>query len=155
METTLEPDHHVLIDKLTPRWASYARGDIVVIDPPFATAETANTPFIKRVIGVGGDRVELVDGVVVVNGTKLDEPYVYDEDGAPQRTEPTIGGASEWLVPQGSVFVLGDHRGSSSDSRAFGPVEVAHVIGRAWLRYWPLDVFGVLPDGTTGIAGDG
>jgi len=145
METSVMPDEYVLIDKLTPRWAPYARGDVVVIDPPEEFAGPSDTPFIKRVIGLPGDRVELIDGVVRVNGTALDEPYVFTERGIRQPTDPIGGGASEWLVPQGALFVMGDHRGSSADSRIFGPVEIAHVIGRAWLRYWPIDTFGILP----------
>ena len=145
MESTLEPDQHVLIDKLTPRWSAYERGDIVVLDPPEEAAQ-GGTPFIKRVIGLPGDRVELRDGAVYVNGSRLDEPYVYRDDGVPQRTEALLDGETAWTVPDGSVFVLGDHRGNSSDSRAFGPIEIAHVLGRAWLRYWPVDVFGPLPE---------
>ena len=143
MESTLEPEQYVLIDKLTPRWSPYDRGDIVVLDPP-DDAEQGGTPFIKRVIALAGDRVELRDGDVYVNGTRLDEPYVFaDDDGEPQDTDAT-GLESQWTVPIGSVFVLGDHRGASSDSRIFGPVEVGHILGRAWLRYWPMEVFGPL-----------
>jgi signal peptidase I len=152
MATTLEPDQYVLIDKLTPRWSPYERGDIVVLDPPEGAAQGAS-PFIKRVIALAGDRVELRDGDVYVNGTKLDEPYVFaEDDGQPQDTDPLPPGGSEWTVPDGSVFVLGDHRGSSSDSRVFGPIEVAHVLGRAWLRYWPINAFGPLQ--TPEIAAD-
>ena len=151
MQSTLEPDQYVLIDKLTPRWSTYERGDIVVLDPPEAVAQ-GGEPFIKRVIGVAGDRVELRDGAVYVNGSKLDEPYVFREDGAPQRTEPVLNEASSWTVPDGSLFVLGDHRGNSSDSRLFGPIDVGHVLGRAWLRYWPWQVFGPLVDASSGAA---
>jgi signal peptidase I len=145
MEMTVEPDEYVLIDKLTPHWAAYARGDIVVLQPPAAFAETGGVPFIKRVIGLAGDRIQLKDGVVYVNGTPLDEPYVFTERGLRQPTNPTRAAASEWLVPDGGLFVLGDHRGSSSDSRSFGPIAISDVIGRAWLRYWPPNAFGVLP----------
>lgn len=141
METTLLPDEHVLVDKLTPRWMPYERGDIVVLDPPDA-AGGGGTPFIKRVIGVAGDVVSIEDGFVYVNGDRLDEPYLFKQNGVAEPTEPSPGGATEWLVPEGQVLVFGDHRQDSSDSRHFGPVEVSHVIGRAWLRYWPLDVFG-------------
>lgn len=143
MEATLEPDEYVLVDKLTPRWAPYKRGDVVVLDPPQAF-ERGGTPFVKRVIGVAGDRVQLVNGTVVVNGTALDEPYVFNQDGVRQPTEPS-GGLSEWIVPPGQLFVLGDHRGDSSDSRVFGTVEVSSIVGRAWLRYWPANTFGALP----------
>jgi signal peptidase I len=145
MEMTLLPDQYVLIDKLTPRWAPYERGDIVVLDPPEQAPGGGGAPFIKRVIGVAGDRVELRDGIVYVNGAALDEPYVYTLNGITQTTEPLGDEQTSWLVPAGEVFVMGDHRQSSSDSRAFGPVETVHVLGRAWLRYWPIDAFGVLP----------
>ncbi len=146
METTLLPGQYVLVDKLTPRWATYARGDIVVFDPPASwAAETNGVPLIKRVIGLPGDRVELRDGAVVVNGAALAEPYLYrDVDGTRQSTEPQGDGTSRWVVPDGSLFVMGDHRQDSSDSRTFGPVEIAHVVGRGWLRYWPFNTFGVL-----------
>jgi signal peptidase I len=144
METTLLPDQYVLVDKLTPRWSTYSRGDIVVFDPPENWTESTGVPFIKRVIGLPGDHVQLRDGAVYVNGTKLDEPYIFTEDNVRQTTDPTPGGPSEWLVPQGQLFVMGDHRQNSSDSRTFGPIETSHVIGRAWLRYWPVDTFGTL-----------
>ena len=140
MEVTLLPDQYVLVDKLTPRWSTYERGDIVVFDPPENWTGANGVPFIKRVIGLPGDHIELRDGAVYVNGTKLDEPYVYT-DGAAPTTEPSAGGPAEWLVPAGQLFVMGDHRSQSADSRVFGPIEVGHVIGRAWLRYWPIDQF--------------
>jgi signal peptidase I len=145
MEATLLPDQYVLVDKLTPRWAPYSRGDIVVFDPP-EWGSSGGVPFIKRVIGLPGDLVELRDGKVFVNDVALEEPYIFrDDDGIPQTTDPTPGGATEWLVPEGELIVMGDHRQDSADSRNFGPIEVVHVIGRAWLRYWPFDTFGVLP----------
>lgn len=150
METTLLQDQYVLVDKLTPRWAPYARGDIVVFDPPETWSSPGGVPFIKRVIGLPGDRVELLDGNVHVNDIQLDEPYIYLENGVPQDTDPAHGGASEWLVPEGQLLVMGDHRQDSADSRSFGPIEVGHVIGRAWLRYWPFDTFGVLPSPSYG-----
>ena len=146
MENTLLPEQYVLVDKLTPHWASYARGDIVVFDPPETwSAGGAGVPFIKRVIGLPGDTVELRDGHVFVNSVELEEPYIFEDNGIPQTTEPAIGGQSEWTVPTGDLLVMGDHRQDSADSRTFGPIEIGHVIGRAWLRYWPFDVFGVLP----------
>jgi signal peptidase I len=145
METTVLPDQYVLIDKLTPRWAPYARGDIVVLHPPEEYPSAGDEPFIKRVIGLPGDKVEIKDGAVYVNGSALDEPYVYTRAGIRQPTNASPGGLSEWLVPDGQLFVLGDHRQNSADSRIFGPVAMSAVIGRAWLRYWPFDAFGILP----------
>jgi signal peptidase I len=139
------PDQYVLVDKLSPRWAPYTRGDIVVFDPPETWSSGGGVPFIKRIIGIPGDRVVLRDGKVFVNDIQLDEPYIFKENGVPQTTDPAAGGASEWLVAPDQLLVMGDHRQDSADSRSFGPIEIRHVIGRAWLRYWPFDTFGILP----------
>jgi signal peptidase I len=143
MEQTLEPDQYVLVDKLTTRWATYARGDIVVFKAPVDVEGGKGTPLIKRVIGLPGDTVSLQDGHVLIDGRQLDEPYLYQESGEAQPTDPT-GGASSWTVPAGDVFLMGDHRAVSLDSRVFGPVAIDAIIGRAWLRYWPFDSFGVI-----------
>ena len=143
MEHTLEPDEYVLVDKLTPHFGTYNRGDIVVFNPPPLWAQQSDgTPYIKRVIGVGGDTIDIHDGGVYVNDVRLTEPYLFAEGGQLQPTEPQ--GLSHWLVPQGELFVMGDHRERSADSRSFGTVPVSSVIGRAWLRYWPFNTFGVL-----------
>jgi len=146
MENTLIPDQYVLVDKLSPRWDSYGIGDIIVFNPPQSWAQGSDVPFIKRVIGVAGDEVELRDGLVYVNGVAIDEPYIFeDQGGPPQVSLPAPGGATHWLIPDGELFVMGDHREDSADSRNFGPIEVSHVVGRAWLRYWPFDTFTILP----------
>lgn len=132
MEPTLEPNQRLLVDRLTPRFDPYKPGDIVVFEPPAQVELPA--PLIKRVIAVEGSFVEIVDGRVVVDGIALDEPYTFG--GEP--TEPMTGQA-RWLVAPGQLFVLGDHRSVSSDSRSFGPIEVASVIGRAWLRFLPIE----------------
>jgi len=148
METTLEPDQYVLVDKLTPRWDTYKRGDIVVFTPPPDwQSGSAVTPYIKRVIGIGGDNIEIHDGKVFVNDIALVEPYVFQENGKPQETEDVLQTA-HWAVPEGELFLMGDHRGSSADSRQFGTVAVDKVIGRAWLRYWPLNTLEILPTPT-------
>jgi signal peptidase I len=141
METTLLQDQYVLVDKITPRWAPYQRGDIVVFQPPSSIRSGAGAPFIKRVIGLPGDRVKLEDGLVFINGVELDEPYLFVRRGEPEPTEPSFEGETSWLVPDGSLFVMGDHRSASADSREFGPIEQSTVLGRALLRYWPFDAF--------------
>jgi signal peptidase I len=138
METTLLPDQYVLVDKLTPRFSDYRRGDVIVFEPP-AAYRGDGTPFIKRVIGLPGERIEVKDGKVYVSGVALDERYV----PAGEPTEAN-GSASSWVIGAGELFVLGDNRENSSDSRVFGPIRRDSVIGRAWLRYWPLNAFGVL-----------
>jgi signal peptidase I len=144
MEHTLEPDQYVLVDKLTPRFEPYSRGDVVVFQPPDGWSEgPQNTPFIKRVIGLPGDVIEVRDGAVWVNGTRIVEPYTYDQQPTTASEEP-----AHWLVPTGQLFVMGDHRAASADSRSFGTIPIDRVIGRAWLRYWPLSTFGILPTPT-------
>jgi signal peptidase I len=135
MEQTLEPGQYVLIDKLSPLWADYGRGDIIVFWPPDGLRDV---PFIKRVIGLPGDRVAIHDGAVFVNEVVLDEPYVF---GGP--TEPGSTGDSV-VVPPDCYLALGDHRSESRDSREFGCVRRADIIGRAVVRYWPIGTFTIL-----------
>jgi signal peptidase I len=111
------------------------RGDIIVFDPP----TNSDKPYIKRVIGVPGDEVTFGDGHVFINGKPLEEDYI---------TERTRCGRSDTcdvVVPPDHVYVLGDNRGNSQDSRVFGIVPVANIIGKAWLSYWPPDDFGFVP----------
>jgi signal peptidase I len=147
MERTFEPGDYVLVDKLSPRWDAYSRGDVVVFNPP-ETWTSRKTPFIKRVIGTAGDTVEVrIDGRVYVNGTALEEPYLYaDTAGGAEPT--TADGDATWVVPAGELFVMGDHRMMSADSRVFGPIPVSSVIGRGILRYWPLSGFGIVSSPT-------
>ena len=149
MQHTLEPEQYVLVDKLTPRFDTYKRGDIVVFTPPEDWVQEDNTPFIKRVIGLGGDTVDIRDGNVYINDIQIDEPYLYAEpQSAPPQPTTVQGDQDSWVIADGDLFLMGDHRGNSEDSRTFGPVKVSQVIGRAWLRYWPLDTFGILPTPT-------
>lgn len=112
------------------------RGDIIVFDPPVASDE----PYIKRVIGLPGDVIGFEDGYVLLNGSRLTEPYQAE-------AETFCTGASycQVVVPRGTVYVLGDNRTNSADSRFFGPVSLDAVVGKAWLANWPLDHFGFIP----------
>ena len=149
MRPTLEADQYVLVDKLTPHWDSYSRGDVVVFNPVLREGACSNpttddvgaiTPYIKRVIGEPGDTVELLDGDVYVNGVMIDEPYVHGVPTGPLSLEET------WTVAGGRLFVMGDNRDNSTDSRSdsIGEICVNDVVGRAWLRYWPLNTLGIL-----------
>lgn len=144
MERTLEPGQYVLVDKLTPRWDAYDRGDVVVFNPP-ETWTNDPTPFIKRVIGLPGDTVTIKDdGMVYVNGVNLDETYLYANDAGVQEPTTVSLDQGSWVVPDGQLFVMGDHRQKSADSRVFGPISITDVIGRAFLRYWPISTLGIL-----------
>ncbi len=147
MQHTFEDGQYVLVDRLSHLWSPYARGQVIVFHPPADAAE-GDYPFIKRVIGVAGDTIDLRDGKVVVNGTVLNEPYLYtDPDGVVGPTDAT-GGETHWVVPAGDLFVMGDHRQASEDSRIFGPIPVSSVVGRALIRYWPLSAFEIIPTPT-------
>jgi len=149
MRSTLEPNQYVLVDKLSPHFDSYSRGDIVVFNPVLREGECTSdvtggftdvTPYIKRVIGEPGDKVELIDGEVSVNGVVFEEPYVHGV-----ATDP-LSGETLWTVPADRLFVMGDNRENSTDSRSdqIGMICTRDVVGRAWLRYWPIDTLGVL-----------
>jgi len=111
------------------------RGDVIVFDPP----TRSNKPYIKRIVGLPGETVSFRGGEVFINGAVLDEPYI-DE-------ATRCGGDSvcEIVVEPDTVFVLGDNRGNSSDSRVFGLVPVGNIIGKAWVTYWPLPDLGFVP----------
>ena len=147
MLDTLQPQQHLLIDKLTPRFDDYSRGDIIVFHP---NGEREQTPFIKRVIAVGGEHVEIHDGAVWIDGVRLDEDDYTYRDPRTGENEPTLatGQVSEWDVPEGSLFVLGDHRPDRPIrvAPASGFVDTDDVVGRAWLRFFPLDTLGILAD---------
>ena len=144
MQDTLQPQQHLLVDKITPRFDPYSRGDIIVFHP---NGRTDETPFIKRVIGVGGERVEIRDGSVWIDGVRLEEDeYTFrGQNGQNEPTQPTSG-TSSWDVGENELFVLGDHRTASRDSRAnaIGLISVDNVVGRSWLRFFPLDTIGIL-----------
>jgi signal peptidase I len=112
------------------------RGDIIVFDPPLRS----DKPYVKRVIGLPGDRIAIHENKVYVNGTAIDENYI---SAPPHYTYPLIG--DDLIVPAGSIFVLGDNRNNSSDSHVFGSVPLDNVIGKAIVSYWPPEGFGIIP----------
>lgn len=131
METTLEQNDRVLVSKLDYRFGAPERGDIVVFDPP---DPNATIPYVKRVVAVGGETIELRNGNLFVNGQQVDIP---EARGATQPQSPQV--AYPFTVPSGHVFVIGDNRTFSSDSRTFGAVPVENIIGKVILRFWPFD----------------
>ena len=130
MEPNLHSEQRLVVEKLSYRFHGPQRFDIVVLKVPSQGEEL----LIKRVIGLPGETVEIREGNVYINGTLLDEPFT---------DEHTQGGRHDQVtVPPLHVYVLGDNRDRSNDSRSFGPVPIENVIGRAWLSYWPLDEAG-------------
>jgi signal peptidase I len=135
MEPTIAIGNRVLAEKVSYRFFSQpAYGDIVVFDDP----NGQHPQLIKRVIAVGGQTVDVKDGAVWVDGKRLVEPYIY---GKPNE----LGTVPLPLkIPAGYVWLMGDNRTNSGDSRFFGPVPVAQIKGRAVWTYWPPSQFGAL-----------
>ncbi|MCD6519839.1 MAG: signal peptidase I [Anaerolineae bacterium] len=131
MEPNLHSNERLIIEKVSYHFHPPRRGDIIVLRRPYGSSE----PLIKRVIGLPGEVVEIKNGRVYINGKPLDEPYL---------NQATWGNMPPRLVPEEHVFVLGDNRGASNDSRAFGMVPFDDIIGRAWLRYWPPSEIGLI-----------
>jgi signal peptidase I len=135
MLPTIQLGERVIAEKLTYRFSHDPRaGEIVV----FANPEGFPPILIKRVIAVGGQTVDLKDGAVYVDGRRLDEPYTYGKPSDPLNPQITY----PFKVPEGYVWVMGDNRTNSGDSRQIGPIAVAAVKGRAVWSYWPVKEFG-------------
>lgn len=127
MLPTIKLGDRVIANRLVYHYKDIERGDVVVFEPPNQDMTEANVPFIKRVIGLPGDTVEVIHGQTLVNGVEYDVP---DAD-APSYTRPAE------VVPEGQLFVLGDNRDQSSDSHIWGYVPIENVIGRVEFIYWP------------------
>jgi signal peptidase I len=130
MLPTLHEDDRVLVNKLSYDLHDVHRGDLVVFERPENEAAGQIKDLIKRVVGLPGERSESRDGAVYIDGDLLEEPYL--ADGA----ETT--GLEPQTVPEGHVFVMGDNRGDSMDSRVFHAIDEDLIVGRAFVRVWPL-----------------
>jgi signal peptidase I len=139
MLPTIQLHDQVLANKFVYDFRAPARPDIVVLDNP--EHDPAADTLIKRVIAVGGQTVDLKGGKVYVDGVALVEPYTYG-----QPTDPLSGSTITFpvKVPLGDIWVMGDNRTQSADSRWFGPVKLSAVHGQAFFTYWPVSRFGVL-----------
>jgi signal peptidase I len=139
MAPLLSDQERIFINKFVYRFEPIERGDVVVFWYPLDRSKS----FIKRVVGLPGETVEIRQGMVYLNGNELPEPYV-----PPQYEDLSDFGPVR--VPRDNYFVMGDHRISSNDSRVFGPVANRFIYGRAVFAYWPVDHFGSLSStGTT------
>lgn len=138
MLPTLEIDDRLIIDKLGYRFTEPQRGDVVVFNPTDELRKQYKDAFIKRIIGLPGETVEVRDGQVFINGEALKENYIAEE--------PQYNWGPD-TVPEDSYLVLGDNRNNSYDSHYWGFVPRDHIIGRAIVRFWPLNrVGGVDPE---------
>ena len=139
MEDTLQVDDRILSEKVSYYFDTPKQGQIVTFN---GTKEEEGQMLIKRVIAVGGQTVDLRDGAVYVDGEKLDEPYTEGKQSKPLSNSNGI--TYPYKVPEGEIWVMGDNRTNSLDSRVFGSVPVENVTGHAFWRYWPLSSFGSL-----------
>ena len=131
MMPSLSDQERIFVNKFVYRLESIQRGDVVVFRYPRDPSKS----YIKRVVGVAGDRIRIDGGQVYVNGEAVDEDYV-----PPAYTDARS--YPEMVVPANSYFVLGDHRSMSNDSRDFGPVHRSYIYGKAVFGYWPMDKLG-------------
>ncbi len=142
MEPTFHDNEYIFTDKLSYRLGTPQRGDVVVFQSP----KNADIDFIKRIIGLPGERVRIAEGKVYINDELLNEsdylaPTVYTGP------ESYLAENRDMVVPDGKYFVMGDNRSGSSDSRDFGPVLPSEFIGKVFFRYYPFDRFGKFDSG--------
>jgi signal peptidase I len=135
MVPTLQVGDRVLVNKLSYDLHDVNRGDLVVFSRPEGTPGSAED-LIKRVVGLPGEEVALVGDNITIDGKVLVEPYLPDD--------VVTCCLTTLVVPEGHVFVMGDNRGDSFDSRRFGPIEIDSIVGRAFLRVWPPSRVGTL-----------
>ncbi|HEX8259907.1 MAG TPA: signal peptidase I [Rubrobacteraceae bacterium] len=133
MVPTLEVGDRVLASKFIYRIFEPERGDIVVFD----SVDEDDQTLIKRVVGVAEDEIQVQGGVLYVNDEAQEEPYLNDADQFRSYYGPTV-------VPEGHIFVMGDNRGNSADSRVFGPLPLENLKGEAFMRFWPVSKIGTI-----------
>ncbi|MBA3301421.1 MAG: signal peptidase I [Thermoleophilaceae bacterium] len=151
MEPTLNIDQRVLVDRVSFRFTNPSRNDVVVFHPPKGsdtnscgveqrpgeacpepTDDRSDTNFIKRVVGLPGDRLKVIRGDVYINGRRQNESFI-----RPSADCPICNLPREITIPPGKYFMMGDNRGESADSREWGPVPKGWLIGNAFFTYWP------------------
>jgi len=130
MEPTLTRGSLVMVNKFAYKFGAPQRGDVIVFHYP----PNPEQQYIKRVIGLPGEQVKIANGKVYINGVMLEEPYI----------QAPIQRGGEWQVPANALFVLGDNRNNSADSRVWGMVPMDYVIGKALFVYWPPEKWGLL-----------
>jgi signal peptidase I len=134
MDPNLHTGQFLIVSRLAYRFGDPQRGDIIVFDFPGNPSDD----YVKRIIGLPGEKVTIQDGHIFINGQRLEEPYLPPDD-------VTLPSQGQWTVPDGEFFVLGDNRAHSSDSRSWGMLQMDKIIGKAWISYWPPQTWGFLP----------
>lgn len=142
MLPTLAVGDRVLVNKVSYDIGDVDRGDIVVFERPEDWNTGAIDDLIKRVIGLPGDTISAREGQVYVDGELLDEPWLAAEDEGVTRFEASSGCDVECTLGPNELFVLGDNRDNSSASNVYGPIDFERVVGRAFIRVWPIGEFG-------------
>ena len=130
MEPTLHNGEFIIVNKMAYKFGEPQIGDVIVFHYP----KDPEQEYIKRVIGLPGDEVVIQNGEVFVNGSQLNEPYI--------AASPNYSG--KWIVPEDTLFVLGDNRNNSSDSHNWGTVPLDYVVGKALIIYWPPQEWGII-----------
>ncbi len=130
MEPTLHNEQYLVISKVTYWVHPPERGDIIVFQPP----NNPDEDYIKRVVGLPGERVKVQDGTILVDGTAIEEAYIANPASY----------SGVWNLGEKEFFVLGDNRGNSSDSHSWGLLPQENVVGKAWLCYWPPEDWGTV-----------
>lgn len=140
--SSMEPNFHngdyILTEKISYKFREPERGEVVVFKAP----NRPDADYIKRIIGLPGEKIKVIEGVIYVNGQKL--PEQYEPINFQTFSGRFLQEGQEFTVPENQYIVFGDNRSHSSDSREFGPVDKDFIIGRALVRYWPAPRFGLL-----------
>jgi len=132
MRPLLADGQRLLVSRLAYHRSAPQRGDLVVVRDPVQP----DMRYLKRIVGLPGEHVQIVGGNVTIDGEILVEPYAQGSESAASPFP------NQWVPDKTEFFVLGDHRQDSRDSRTFGPVRRCNIIGKVWVRYWPLLAWG-------------
>jgi signal peptidase I len=140
MEPSFHNNEYILTDKISYRFKNPERGEVVIFKAP----NNPEVDYIKRIIALPGEKVKVEKGLVYVNDQKLDEVYLKDSTYLFPSSKMQEG--VNVFVGNDELFVMGDNRPHSSDSREFGPIQKKSIVGRAFLRYWPINEIGLVPE---------
>lgn len=140
MEDTIMTGDYLFAEKVSYHFTDPQPGDIVVFSDP----QVPSRVLVKRVIATEGQTISMADGVLYIDGVAQKEPYAAGESYPLSKTASNVSITYPYTVPEGEVWVMGDNRENSSDSRYFGAIDVDSIFGKAFLTYWPLNRFGLL-----------